>query len=343
MADVGAQVFQFFRQQGYSPQASAGFVGNFQQESGLNPAEAGGGLDQGQGSRYHPGPLGAQLHGILGELQGGEHGTAVALKAAKTPEEAARIISQQFERPGIPDLDKREAYAAEALKRYAGSNGPTIPNQALSGSAAPQAQESSPANIAGLLAALQAPAPASVGVEARPEALGGAERAKLPADIAPQQSSGLTPAIAKLLEAAQASGGSQATEAPQQASSPRASATAAVAPANAKGADGFTAGPNTVYDKGELPQLTQRLNQVGRALGIKLTGISGYRTPQHSVEVGGFADDPHTKGLASDTEGAQRIPKAVLNRYGLERPFPGSKEADHIQLLGSQNKTGGGY
>jgi zinc D-Ala-D-Ala carboxypeptidase len=27
---------------------------------------------------------------------------------------------------------------------------------------------------------------------------------------------------------------------------------------------------------------------------------SGYRTPQHSIEVGGFADDAHTKGLAVD-------------------------------------------
>ena len=29
-------------------------------------------------------------------------------------------------------------------------------------------------------------------------------------------------------------------------------------------------------------------------------GISGYRTPAHSVAVGGFADDPHTKGEAED-------------------------------------------
>ena len=110
---------------------------------------------------------------------------------------------------------------------------------------------------------------------------------------------------------------------------------------DAKGAVGFTAGPGTDYSYGKTPEIAQKLNALGKALGVKLTGISGYRTPQHSVAVGGFADDPHTKGLASDTEGTQSIPKAVLNKYGLERPFPGAKEADHIQLLHSVNADGG--
>lgn len=111
--------------------------------------------------------------------------------------------------------------------------------------------------------------------------------------------------------------------------------------ANAKGAAGFTPQPGKDYSYGMEPVISQRLNTLGKTLGIKLTGISGYRTPQHSVAVGGFADDPHTKGLASDTEGAQSIPKAVLNKYGLERPFPGAKEANHIQLLHAVNKNGG--
>ena len=55
-------------------------------------------------------------------------------------------------------------------------------------------------------------------------------------------------------------------------------------------------------------------------------------TPAHSVEVGGFANDPHTRGQASDTPGIEGVPEATLRRFGLSRPFPGAAEADHIQL-----------
>jgi transglycosylase-like protein with SLT domain len=110
---------------------------------------------------------------------------------------------------------------------------------------------------------------------------------------------------------------------------------------NAKGGIGFTQAPDTTYNKGVLPEIASRANKLAVALGIKLTGLSGGRTPAHSVAVGGFADDPHTKNEASDTPGIEGVPKAILNKYGLERPFPGSKEADHIQLLHSVNKNGG--
>jgi hypothetical protein len=72
---------------------------------------------------------------------------------------------------------------------------------------------------------------------------------------------------------------------------------------------------------------------LAKAKGMRLTGISGYRTPAHSVAVGGFSNDPHTRGEASDTQGAQTIPESVLRKFGLTRPFSGAKEADHIQLL----------
>jgi hypothetical protein len=48
--------------------------------------------------------------------------------------------------------------------------------------------------------------------------------------------------------------------------------------------------------------------------------------------VGGFANDPHTRGEASDTPGVEGVPEATLNQFGLTRPFPGPAEADHIQL-----------
>lgn len=78
--------------------------------------------------------------------------------------------------------------------------------------------------------------------------------------------------------------------------------------------------------------IVARLDALGKALQLHLEGISGYRTPQHSVEVGGFADDPHTRGQASDTPGVEGVPEATLERFCLTRPFGGAAEADHIQL-----------
>jgi peptidoglycan hydrolase CwlO-like protein len=102
-----------------------------------------------------------------------------------------------------------------------------------------------------------------------------------------------------------------------------------------EGEYGFFPAAGTNYSVGEEPAIAERLNTMGRALHLHLIGISGYRSPQHSVEVGGFANDPHTRGEASDTPGVEGVPEATLNQFGLTRPFPGAAEADHIQLAGS--------
>jgi hypothetical protein len=110
---------------------------------------------------------------------------------------------------------------------------------------------------------------------------------------------------------------------------------------------GFVADPGTTQDVGQLPELTARLNSLAQALHVTIYGISGYRTPAHSVAVGGFADDPHTKGEAEDIgvnsllrSSAARISEAQLARYGLYRPFdptdnPANTEVNHIQLIPS--------
>jgi peptidoglycan hydrolase CwlO-like protein len=100
----------------------------------------------------------------------------------------------------------------------------------------------------------------------------------------------------------------------------------------ASGGDGFFPAAGTNYSVGNEPELAVRLNRMAQALHLHLIGISGYRTPEHSMEVGGFADDPHTRGEASDTPGVEGVPESVLNQYGLTRPFGGAAEADHIQL-----------
>jgi hypothetical protein len=110
---------------------------------------------------------------------------------------------------------------------------------------------------------------------------------------------------------------------------------------------GFVADPGTSQTEGRLPVLTARLDQLAKALGVVIYGISGYRTPAHRVAVGGFADDPHTKGEAEDIgvnsllrSSAARITEAQLGQYGLYRPFdpsdnPGNTEVNHVQLIPS--------
>lgn len=100
----------------------------------------------------------------------------------------------------------------------------------------------------------------------------------------------------------------------------------------ASGGDGFFPAPGTDYTVGEEPELAARLDRMAQALHLHLIGLSGYRSPAHSVAVGGFPNDPHTRGEASDTPGVEGVPEAVLNQYGLTRPFGGAAEADHIQL-----------
>jgi peptidase M15-like protein len=124
-----------------------------------------------------------------------------------------------------------------------------------------------------------------------------------------------------------------------------ATSTADAQPVVAGAGPGFVADPGTTQNVGQLPELTARLNALARALHVTIYGISGYRTPAHSVAVGGFADDPHTKGEAEDIgvnsllrSSAAQISEADLARFGLYRPFdpsddPSNSEVNHIQLI----------
>jgi hypothetical protein len=108
---------------------------------------------------------------------------------------------------------------------------------------------------------------------------------------------------------------------------------------------GFVADPGTRQTEGRLPEITAELNALGKALGVTIYGISGYRSPAHSVAVGGYADDPHTKGEAEDIgvdsllrSSAARISEGELARFGLYRPFDpsedsGNTEVNHVQLI----------
>jgi hypothetical protein len=124
-----------------------------------------------------------------------------------------------------------------------------------------------------------------------------------------------------------------------------ATTSAQAAPVVTGAGPGFVADPGTSQTEGQLPILTARLGALARALRVTIYGISGYRTPAHSVAVGGFANDPHTQGKAEDIgvnsllrSSAAQISEAELARYGLYRPFdpsddPGNSEVNHIQLI----------
>jgi len=127
-----------------------------------------------------------------------------------------------------------------------------------------------------------------------------------------------------------------------------AASSAQAAPVVSAKGPGFVADPGTVQNVGQLPELTARLNELAVALQVTIYGISGYRTPAHSVAVGGYADDPHTKGEAEDIgvnsllrSSAAHISEADLAQYGLYRPFdptdnPDNTEVNHIQLIPTQ-------
>jgi hypothetical protein len=118
---------------GYSPIAAAGILGNFKQESSLNPSVIGdggtsGGFGQWHGQRFDNLKSFAQQQGTSWQdpqtqLAFADHEIRAdpklyqALNSAQTPQQAADIFQNGFERPAPATANTagREAYAAQAL------------------------------------------------------------------------------------------------------------------------------------------------------------------------------------------------------------------------------------
>lgn len=103
---------------------------------------------------------------------------------------------------------------------------------------------------------------------------------------------------------------------------------------------GFVAQPGSNFSVGEEPQIASRLAALGRKLHATIFGISGYRSPSHSIAVGGFANDPHTQGKGADVglnaptrASFARVTDAQLASVGLYRPFGGANEINHVALM----------
>jgi hypothetical protein len=104
--------------------------------------------------------------------------------------------------------------------------------------------------------------------------------------------------------------------------------------------DPITLQPGVNVSVGQEPEIVRRLRALAAALKVRIFVISGFRTPAHSVEVGGFANDPHTRGLAADIgvnaptlASAGMLTDAQLAQFGLFRPFKTPSEINHVQLL----------
>jgi hypothetical protein len=105
---------------------------------------------------------------------------------------------------------------------------------------------------------------------------------------------------------------------------------------------GFVADPGTNFSVGKEPEIVGALRQLAEFAHVTIYGISGYRSPSHSVAVGGFSNDPHTRGEAADIgwgsnsrQSMTGVSEALLKKFDLYRPFwPASAaEVNHVQLL----------
>ncbi len=88
------------------------------------------------------------------------------------------------------------------------------------------------------------------------------------------------------------------------------------------------------------------LEAVARALGRIVTIFSGYRSPSYSANVGGYSNDPHTRGVAADASiggtaiGSYPGALPLIGRAGLEsgdQPgfYRGGPDPSHVQIPGS--------
>lgn len=130
-------IVAYFQSKGLTRAQAAGIAGNAMQESSDNPNAAGGGLFQDIGGRGAGAgaSLQQQLDKAWAELTGPERGTLERLRRTTTPTEAARVFSEGFERPGIPEVANRERYAQAAAGGAGG--GPQANPLAGAGTSAP--------------------------------------------------------------------------------------------------------------------------------------------------------------------------------------------------------------
>lgn len=134
---------------GYTDAQSAGIIGSLLQESRLDPnavnkKSGAAGIGQWLGSRatafqeqfghsLKDSTFGEQVDFMLSELKGSEYQADRRIRNATTPEQAAAIHSQFYERPGAAEANiaQRQAYAREIYAAVSQSNAAAIASQGL--------------------------------------------------------------------------------------------------------------------------------------------------------------------------------------------------------------------
>jgi Phage tail lysozyme len=136
VASVAQTIASVLINAGASKAGAAGVIGNFTQESSLNPSSPGGLLGQWQGSRYTALQNFAQSQGktvtdptvqaefTVNEMKSQYPGLWNMLSTTSNPRAAALAVSQQYERPGDPMNQNRMNYAANAFQQI-GGGGPS--------------------------------------------------------------------------------------------------------------------------------------------------------------------------------------------------------------------------
>ncbi|MGR3456084.1 phage tail tip lysozyme [Pseudooceanicola sp.] len=131
-------VFGRLLERGMPPHIAAGFVGNFMVEAGvmMNPSIRGdGGAAHGIAQWNDRAPalkafarkrgtdwtdLDTQIDFLWHELETSEAGAWARIQGATTAAEAARLVSQYYERPGVPHLGRRTGHANAVMRQYEG-------------------------------------------------------------------------------------------------------------------------------------------------------------------------------------------------------------------------------
>lgn len=135
------KVFRYLvDQEGFTPEAAAGVIGNLMQESGVNPQsrQLGGGPGRGimqwsEGERWasltawaknsgkDPWTLETQVQWMVKEMK--DYGTYNRIKSVTSYKKAVEIFEREMERAGIPNYPRRYQYAADALASFGGTAG----------------------------------------------------------------------------------------------------------------------------------------------------------------------------------------------------------------------------
>ena len=173
---TAGQVVRYLESQGFSPFGAAGIEGNLQQESGLNPAETGGGLAQwnpgwyaqmsawATGHGLSPTSMAGQLEYLAFDVRSSYPQLVSELNSATSPQEAATMFETTYEIcsgyvaymvviPGSKCNDpNRRMYAAAAYTAAGGSSaaGTAVPVSLSTGSTCcPSAPPTSAQPVAG--------------------------------------------------------------------------------------------------------------------------------------------------------------------------------------------------